>query len=152
MANFRKTFSRQQLNHKQTTAFEFKCSSTNLEYFPGSIIEATDGEGDTHNSLRVFNASIHKPDTEVPEKALIHQMKTNKVKMLSCIVMYNENFGQFLQSVTGVVRSIIELVNLPNSDYAPEQFGIVLICDGLEKIGKDFIKLLEKFDLFDPAL
>jgi cellulose synthase/poly-beta-1,6-N-acetylglucosamine synthase-like glycosyltransferase len=152
MTDFRKTMTKQKLMEDQPKDFRFKRSESGLEYFPASIIEATDGEGDTHNDLRVFNHSIYQPDVEIDKSSLIFQMKTNKVKMLHCIVMYNENFGQFLQSFTGVVRSIIELINLPNSEYAPEEFGVVLIWDGIDKVDKDFIEKLIEFDLFDPKL
>jgi hypothetical protein len=63
--------------------------------------------------------------------------------------MYNENFGQFIQSFAGVVRSISELRH-DNPNYEDEDFGVVLICDGIEKIKDDFIDCLIKHKLFNP--
>lgn len=66
--------------------------------------------------------------------------------------MYNENYGQFMQSLSGVIRSIVELTNLKRSDYKPEEFGVVLICDGIDRVDQDFMDKLEKYKMFDPDL
>ena len=123
---------------------------TGLEYFPASIVESSDGEGSTYNDLRVFNEKANAPDVALPEDSMIFQLKLNKAKMLFCITMYNENFGQLLQSMAGCIRAIIELINLPNSNYDSEQFGIVLIWDGIDKVDNEFISKLEKYNnVFD---
>jgi hypothetical protein len=118
----------QKLIEDQPQAFRFvKKEETGLEYFPASIIEKTDAEGNTHNDLRIFHEAISRPDVKIPEEALIAQMKANEPKMLFCITMYNENFGQLMQSLAGVVRSVVELINLKKANYSAEQFGVVLI-------------------------
>jgi len=64
-------------------AFRFmRNPQTGLEYFPASIIEKTDGEGNTHNDLRIFHEAISKPDVAINPDALIYQMKQTKPKML----------------------------------------------------------------------
>lgn len=83
---------------------------------------------------------------------MIYQMKLNDAKMLFWITMYNENFGQLLQSLAGCIRSIIELINLPDSEYSSEQFAMVLIWDGIGKVDKEFIAKMEQYHLFDPEL
>lgn len=66
--------------------------------------------------------------------------------------MYNENFGQFLQSFAGIVRSILELSKMKDSEYNSDQFGVVLICDGIDKVDQGFMNRLEKYKMFDPDL
>ena len=142
-----------ELDNNLIEAFCFKRNEkTGLEYFPASIVESSDGEGSTYNDMRIFNEKANEPDIALPEDSMIYQMKLNRAKMLFCITMYNENFGQLLQSVAGCIRSIIELINLPNSDYCSEQFGIVLIWDGIDKVEDEFMSKLEKYNLFDPEI
>lgn len=69
--------------------------------------------------------------------------------MLFCITMYNEGFNQLQQSLWGCIVSIIELIH-KNDEYTADQFGIVLICDGVDKINESFIDKLTEFNLFDP--
>ena len=124
----RESRNEQELIENQPLAFRFVRNEKNgLEYFPASIIEKTDGEGNTHNDLRVFHEAISRPDVAVPSDSLVYQMKQSRPKMLCCITMYNENFGQLMQSMAGVVRAVVELVNLKRSIYSSDQFGIVLI-------------------------
>lgn len=143
----------QELIENQLQAFKFQRNEeTGVEYFPASIIEKTDAEGNTHNDLRVFHEAINRPDVAVPQDSLVYQMKVSNAKMLFCITMYNENFGQLMQSMAGCIRAVIELVNLRKSVYSPEQFGIVLICDGIDKVDPAFMNKLEFHGLFDPDL
>ena len=122
-----------------------KNKETGLEYFPASIEESSDDEGSTYNDQRVFNEKANKYEVVSLENSIIFKLKQKKAKMLFCITMYNENFGQLLQSMAGCIRAIIELVNLPNSNYNSEQFGIVLIWDGIDKVDNEFISKLEKY-------
>lgn len=149
----RESRNEQELMENQPLAFRFvRNEEKGLEYFPASIIEKTDGEGNTHNDMRIFHEAISRPDVAINPDSLIHQMKTNKAKMLFCITMYNENFGQLLQSMAGCIRAVVELVNLRRSAYNSEQFGIVLICDGIDKVDQAFMDKLETYNLFDPDL
>lgn len=79
------------------------------DYFPASIIQKTDSEGNTINDLRIFTEALSTPDIEIPDHALISAIKhrgDKRPKCMYCITMYNENFGQLLQSLAGCVRSI----------------------------------------------
>jgi cellulose synthase/poly-beta-1,6-N-acetylglucosamine synthase-like glycosyltransferase len=149
----RESRNEQELIENQPMAFRFvRNDQKGLEYFPSSIIEKTDGEGNTHNDMRIFHEAINRPDIKIPEDSNIFKMKEDKPKMLFCITMYNENFGQLMQSMAGVVRSVVELVNLKKSVYNSDQFGIVLICDGIDKVDQEFMDKLERHSLFDPDL
>lgn len=66
--------------------------------------------------------------------------------------MYNENFGQFLQSFAGCVRSICELYKKDPIEYNHNKFGIVLVCDGIDKLDNEFMDLMIRFNLFDPEV
>ena len=45
------------------------------DYFPASIIQKSDGEGNTINDLRIFDESLANPDIAVPDGALIRTIK-----------------------------------------------------------------------------
>ena len=66
--------------------------------------------------------------------------------------MYDETFNQFLQTFAGCVRSIIELKNKDEEMYTDDSFGIVLICDGIEKVNEEFLEKLIEAKVFDPEL
>ena len=66
--------------------------------------------------------------------------------------MYNENFGQFLQSLAGCIRSIWELYKKNKEEYSHQKFGIVLVWDGIDKVDSEFIDQMIEFNLFDPEV
>jgi len=96
------------------------------------------------------------PDLPIDERSLLHKLKVNSARnpivLLHCIVMYNENFGQFLQTFAGVVRSIIEMKHKDPVKYTDDSFGVVLICDGIEKVEEEFLERLQIAKVFDPNL
>lgn len=72
-----------------------------------------------------------------------------------CITMYQEDFTQFIQSFAGCVRSIIEIIDYykeMKESYNQNDFGIVLIADGIAKLPTEFAEELRKHDLFDEEL
>ena len=104
---------------------EIKYPNCPLQYFAGSIIEKSDETGTTHNDLRLFTETEDEADLEVPRESIIYDLKAfsdedsklnnnphvevhNGPKMLYCITMYQEDWGQILQSIAGCIRSIIE--------------------------------------------
>jgi hypothetical protein len=70
------------LENDSPDSFFFKRNENGLEYFPASIVETYDDEGESHNDLRVFNPGKDIPDEEIDHSSLIHQMKNGNVKML----------------------------------------------------------------------
>lgn len=121
-----------------------------MEYFPASIIEKTDNEGNTFNDLRIYNEVCAKPDLPLEKDTLIYKLKEADPRVLYCITMYQENFGQFLQSLAGCIRSIVELVNTGGKKESGDKYAIVLICDGIDKVPGDFCEMLQKYHLFHP--
>ena len=123
-----------------------------MQYFPASIIEKTDNEGNNYNDLRIYNEVCSLPDVEVPEQSLVRQCKNSNPRVMYCITMYQESFGQLLQSLAGCIRSIIEMVNTGGPEERGERYGITLICDGIDKVPKEFCEMMQKYHLFDPKI
>mmetsp|Transcript_24440 Transcript_24440/g.21696 ORF Transcript_24440/g.21696 Transcript_24440/m.21696 type:complete len:300 (+) Transcript_24440:47-946(+) len=141
------------LKQSPSADFEMKVNQdTKLEYFPCSIVQKPNAKEDDIDEMKVFHEVYGTPDSKINEESLIGDLKNQDMKMLYCITMYNENFGQFLQSLGGVIRSIIELINNDKYTLKAEQFGVVLICDGIDKVDKEFMARLEEFNLFDPEI
>ena len=92
------------------------------------------------------------PDVEIPNFSILGQLKEAKPIVMYCITMYQEDFTQFVQSLTGCIRSIMELKMSDEQKYSPDRFGIVLIVDGIDKLPKDFALELKKFNLFDEKV
>jgi hypothetical protein len=92
--------------------------------------------------MRVYNDSYHEPDLEIPDDFLISKVRDSNCWMLYCLTMYNENFGQIMQSLVGCIRSIMELRQLNPVKYSPKKFGIVLVMDGFDKFNPDVLDKL----------
>lgn len=83
ITEIRQSKNEQELIDNQPIAFKFNRSEkSGLEYFPASIIEKTDGDGNTHNDLRVFHEAIHRPDVAINQDSILCKMRDKKVKML----------------------------------------------------------------------
>jgi hypothetical protein len=144
-----------------------------MQYFAGSILEKSDPTGNTHNELRLFIETEGEPDYEVPKESYLHELSLlkerelsedelkdglyhNGPKVLFCITMYQESWDQILQSIAGCVRAILELDQIGkdknHSEYTADKFGIVLICDGIDKLPGEFVEKLMQFGLFDPEV
>ena len=52
----------------------------------------------------------------------------------------------------GSVRSIAELWHNNPESFTYNQFGIVVVCDGIDKVNDSFTKLLMKYNLVDPYM
>ena len=70
------------------------------------------------------------------------------MKCLVQISMYNEKFYQFLQTMAGVIRNIAELEHHDPETYKG-RIGVVLVCDGSDKVDSDFYIKANNFGLID---
>ena len=61
--------------------------------------------------------------------------------------MYDESFAQLLQSLAGIYRAYYELVNI-NEEYK-DKVQIVIIVDGYETLGEDFLKRCEDAAIYN---
>ena len=64
------------------------------------------------------------------------------VELMMCVTMYNEPFEQVKDSLTGVIRSIAELLNVDRKRFQ-SSIGIAIIADGYDRVDEEFLKLAE---------
>lgn len=97
----RKNKNQADLDQFRSEDFKFKRNKHGLEYFPCSIVQTSLGDGQVENVMNIFKEGYTTPDAPIPEESILGRMKGRDVKMLYCITMYDENFGQLLQSLAG---------------------------------------------------
>ena len=75
--------SKDYLKENLTGDFKFHPrSERNCEYFPASIVQITDENGNDLNKLRVFHPNFDEPDLEIDGSSLLQELKQTGVKML----------------------------------------------------------------------
>ena len=115
------------------------------EYFLGSIVNV-----EKKAKLSIYNPSCFRSDLDLPEYCMIHQLKDAGWKVLYCLTMHHQTFGQILQSLAGCVRSILELESKDKEEYDHSKFGIVLVLDGFDQINHDALDKLIEYGIVDP--
>lgn len=120
------------------------------EYFLASLVERDLGENGTTNEIKVYHENYNYPDLPIPEDSMMTKVRDDGCVMLYCLTMYNENFGQILQSVAGCIRSIIELSQKNPIEYHSKKFALCLVVDGFDKIDSDVLDKSIQYNLIDP--
>ncbi|CAI2379098.1 unnamed protein product [Moneuplotes crassus] len=140
-----------------------------LEYFPGSLPETTDNHGNIHNQMMIYNPgeNIEDNDFRIPNDSIYKQLQGKhfedakednfkEPKALICITSYQEEWPKVLQTICGCIRNIFEMhafcLSTGLEDYNADNFAIVLMQDGIDKLSLPFEKELIENNLFDPEM
>ena len=68
-------------------------------------------------------------------------MLRNKMpKMAVCITMYNEDESELKTTISGVLQNYNAMYMDPNVNLRQQDFVVVLVCDGYERIPESFKK------------
>mmetsp|Transcript_35383 Transcript_35383/g.34418 ORF Transcript_35383/g.34418 Transcript_35383/m.34418 type:complete len:137 (+) Transcript_35383:236-646(+) len=81
-----------------------------------------------------------------------NRLKKKNPKMAVCITMYNEEEKELKDTLAGVIYNYNELRNEEELNFKKEDFVVFLICDGYDKIPKDFKKYATEKNFFDMDL
>lgn len=67
----------EEIDQLDETSFGFYESDNGKpEYFPASIIQRYDCDGNTINDLRIFTEALSTPDVRIPEESIIGSIKS----------------------------------------------------------------------------